>query len=119
MYTTKPIEGFPKYQLTSDGRVQFLSGKWWKNRSFDTDKDGFRYVILSEWDNQRKVYLFALKFPRGEGYENVMRLKEEEERKLKRLKQKARRKLGRHHRGLKELRKSLQRYWKGAAEVDE
>jgi len=119
MYTVKSIEGFPKHRLTSDGRVLFLSNHGWKNRSFDIDKDGFKYVVLSEWDNQKKVYLFALKFPRGQGYENVMRLKEEEERKLKRLKQKARRKLGRHHRGLKELRKSLQRYWKGDAEVDE
>ena len=76
MYTTKPIEGFPKHCLTSDGRVLFLSNNGWKNRSFDTDKDGFKYVVLSEWDNQKKVYLLALKFPRGEGYENVMRLKE-------------------------------------------
>ena len=74
---------------------------------------------LHVYSNQKKLYLFTLKFPRGEGYENVMRLKEEEERKLKRLKQKARRKLGRHHRGLKELRKSLQRYWKGDAEEGE
>ena len=119
MYTTKPIEGFPKHCLTSDGRVLFLSNHGWKNRSFDTDKDGFKYVVLSEWDNQRKVYLFALKFPRGKGYENVMRLKNEEERKLKRLKQKARRKLGRHHRSLKELRKSLKRYRNEPVKIDE
>lgn len=119
MFTTKPIEGFPKHCLTSDGRVLFLSNHGWKNRRYDTDRDGFKYVVLSEWDNQRKVYLFALKFPRGEGYENVMRLKDEEELKLKRLKQKARHKQGRHHRSLRELRKSLQRYWKGDAEEGE
>ena len=73
---------------------------------------------LHVYSNQKKLYLFTLKFPRGEGYENVMRLKEEEGRKLKRLKQKAR-KLGRQHRSLKELRKSLQKYWKGDAEEGE
>lgn len=109
MYTVKAIEGFPKQRLTSDGRVQFLSKMGWRTRPFETDKDGFKYVMLYSEETDKKVFLLALKFPRGEGYENVMRLKNAEQRKLTKLKMKGRRKW-RHHRSLKELRKSLQIY---------
>jgi hypothetical protein len=109
MYTAKAIEGFPRQRLTSDGRVQFLSNMGWRTRDFKTDKDGFKYVMLYAEETEKKVFLLALKFPRGEGYETVMRLKESEQEKLNKLKRRGR-KIGRHHRSLKELRKSLQIY---------
>ena len=95
-------------------RISVTAGK---QQLFRKDEDGFRYVILSDGDIEKKVFLLALKFPRGEGYENVLRLKKKEEGKLKRLKQKAR-KLGRHHRSLKELRISLQKYERRLTVVD-
>jgi hypothetical protein len=82
----------------------------WRTRDFETDKDGFKYVILYSEEAEKKVFLLALKFPRGEGYETVMRLKELEQEKLNKLKRRGR-KIGRHHRSLKELRKSLQIYY--------
>jgi hypothetical protein len=117
MATFKPLPNFPKYALASDGRIMQNFGHGWKTTIVRKDKDGFRYVILSDGEIEKKMFLLALKFPRGDGYENVMRLKKMEEGKLKRLKQKAR-KLGRHHRSLKELRKSLQKYARRVTVVD-
>ena len=113
MTTFKPLPDFPKYALTSDGRILHNAGHGFRRTVVEKDKNGFRYVILTDGEIERKVFLFALKFPRGEGYENVLRMKREEEEKLKRLKEKAR-KVGRHHRSLKELRRSLQKYGRKA-----
>ena len=117
MVTFKVFPDFPKYCLTSDGRILHNTGHGFRKAVVRKDKTGFKYVLLSNGDIQKKVFLLALKFPRGEGYENVLRLKKKEEGKLKRLKQKAR-KLGRHHRSLKELRRSLQKYARRVTVVD-
>jgi hypothetical protein len=117
MVTFKPLPDFPKYALASDGRIKQNFGHGWKTTIVRKDKDGFRYVILSNGEIEKKMFLLALKFPRGEGYENVLRLKKKEEMKLKRLKDEAR-KVGRHHRSLKELRKSLQKYERRVTVVD-
>ena len=86
-----------------------MTGHGWKTTIVQKDKDGFKYVILSNGEIEKKVFLLALKFPRGEGYENVLRLKKKEEKKLKRLRDKAR-KVGRHHRSLKNYEDLLQKY---------
>ena len=117
MVTFRSLPDFPKYALTSNGRILHNTGHGFRKAVVRKDKSGFRYVILSDGEIEKKMFLLALKFPRGEGYENVMRLKKMEEGKLKRLKQKAR-KLGRHHRSLKELRKSLQKYARRVTVVD-
>jgi hypothetical protein len=109
MVTFKLLPDFPKYCLTSDGRVLHMTRPSWKTTIVRKDKTGFKYVLLSDGDIQKKVFLLALKFPRGEGYENVLRLKKKEKKKLKKLRVKAR-KVGRHHRSLKELRRSMQKY---------
>jgi hypothetical protein len=117
MTTFKPLPDFPKYALTSDGRILHNTGHGFRKAVVRKDKSGFRYVILSDGEIEKKMFLLALKFPRGEGYENVLRLKKKEERKLKRLKDEAR-KVGRHHRSLKELRRSLQKYERRVTVVD-
>ena len=117
MTTFKPLPGFPKYALTSDGRILHNAGHGFRESDVKKDNSGFKYVILIDGEIEKKVYFLALKFPRGEGYENVMRLKEREQRKLRKLKQKGR-KLGRHHRSLKELRRSLQKFAATVSIVD-
>ena len=117
MVTFRSLPDFPKYALTSNGRILHNTGHGFRKAVVRKDKSGFRYVILSNGEIEKKMFLLALKFPRGEGYENVMRLKKKEEVKLKKLKQKAR-KLGRHHRSLKELRRSLQKYARRVTVVD-
>lgn len=111
MVTFKVFPDFPKYALTSDGRIMQNFGRRWKPTIVRKDKDRFKYVTLSDGEIEKKVFLLAFKFPRGEGYENVLHLKKKEEKKLKRQREKDR-KLGRHHRSLKELRKSMQKHWK-------
>jgi hypothetical protein len=111
MVTFKPLPYYPKYRLTSDGRILHKTNQGWKTKIVQKDEDGFKYVILSDGDIEKKVFLLALKFPRGEGYENVIRLKKKEENKLKKLRDKNR-KLGKHHRSLNELRISSQKHWK-------
>lgn len=106
MFTFKSLAEFPKYRLRSDGVILHKTDHGWKHLPVRKDKGGFKYVILSNEDTERKVFVLALKFPRGEGYEKVLRIKEKERKKLKKTKIRGRR-LGRHHRGLKELRKSL------------
>jgi hypothetical protein len=113
MTTFKPLPDFPKYRLTSDGRILHNAGRGFRESVVKKDKIGFRYVILIDGEIERKVFLLALKFPRGEGYENVLRMKREEQEKLRLIKDKAR-KVGRHHRSLKELRRSLQKYQRRA-----
>ena len=117
MFTYKQLSDFPKYRLRSDGLILYKTGHGLKSLPVRKDKGGFKYVILYNEDTEKKVFLFALKFPRGKGYENVMRLKKKEERKLKRLKDEAR-KVGRHHRSLRELRRSLQKYERRATKVE-
>ena len=117
MVTFRSLPDFPKYALTSDCRILHNTGHGFRKAVVRKDKDGFRYVILSNGEIEKKMFLLALKFPRGEGYENVLRLKKKEERKLKRLKDEAR-KVGRHHRSLKELRRSLQKYERRVTVVD-
>ena len=117
MVTFKVFPDFPKYCLTSNGRILHNTGHGFKKAVVRKDKTGFKYVLLSNGDIQKKVFLLALKFPRGEGYENVLRLKKREKKKLKKLRVKAR-KVGRHHRSLKELRRSLQKYERRATKVE-
>jgi MOSC domain-containing protein YiiM len=111
MVTFKPLPDFPKYALTSDCRILHNTGHGFRKAVVKKDKSGFRYVILSNGEIEKKMFLLALKFPRGEGYENVLHLKKKEEKKLKELREEDRR-LGRHHRSLNELRRSMQKHWK-------
>ena len=75
MVTFKPLPDFPKYALTSNGRILHNTGHGLRKAVVRKDKSGFRYVILSNGEIEKKMFLLALKFPRGEGYENVLRLK--------------------------------------------
>ena len=108
MYKTKKIPSFPEYSLCSDGTVMYKASSGYKNSDVYKDSHGLKYVILSNDDLEIKAYLVAFKFPRGDGYKDVIRLKKRQMKKLEKLKAKSRA-IGKHHKSLTELQISSQK----------
>jgi hypothetical protein len=109
MFKTKKIPNFPDYLLGSDGTVMYRASSGYKNFAVHKDRHGLKYVILSNDDVEIKAYLVAFKFPRGDGYKDVIRLKKRQMKKLEKLKAKSRA-IGKHHKSLTELRISSQKF---------